>query len=139
MVSYLISFEDLPDELTPEELRVFSNPVRRQPIILSQLAGGQSTPILEAILDLYESEVLNLMAIKQETINRLVEAVGREKILATFRKEDLLATFRKEDLVAALSKEDLLAALNKEDVLRQLLAELGPDQLRQMIDQISRN
>jgi len=71
-----------------------------------------------------------IMALKPETIKRYVEALGREKILATFTKEDHLAALRKEDLFAALSQEE---------VLQHFLAKLGPEQLRQMIDQMSRN
>ncbi|GEM_PF-2117451 len=148
MVSYVIAFEDLPDKLTIEELKAFSNPAQRQSIILSELERGQSSPTLDAILELYESEVFKFMAIKQETLNRFVETFGTEKILSLFRKEDILAklhkedhlaALRKEDLLAALGKEDLLAALSKEDMLRQILVEYGPSQLHQMIDQISGN
>jgi hypothetical protein len=122
MESRLICFSELPDEQTPEELRAFSNPARRQPIILSELEGRKLTPLLEAILELYESEVFKIMAVKQETIKRYIEALGRENFFAFFNKEDHLA---------ALGKE-------KEEVLKYFLAELGPDQLKQMIDQISR-
>lgn len=129
MESRLICFGSLSDEMTPEELRAFSNPTRRQPIIKAELERGKMTPLLEAIFELYESKVYKIMAIKQETIQRCVEALGREKFLAIFNKEDHLA---------ALRKEDLLAALSKEDVLQYLLDEFEPDQLRQMIDQMSR-
>jgi hypothetical protein len=130
MLSYVIAFGDPTDELMPEELRVFSNPARRESIILSQLNRGQSSQLLQVILELYESEVLKLMTVKPETIERFIQTLGREKILSTFRKEDLLAALREEDLLAAFSKEKLL---------RQMIAELGPDQLRKMIDEISRN
>lgn len=139
LLSYVIAFGDPPDESMPEELRVFSNPARRQSIILSQLRREQPTQLLQVILDLYESEVLKLMTVKPETIERFIQTLGREKILSTFRKEDLLAALHKEDLLAALREEDLLAAFSKEKLLRQMLAELGPDQLRKMIDEISRN
>ncbi len=166
MVSYLIVFEDLPDEVVPEELQTFSNSMRRQTVILSELARERSSPILEAIFELYESEVLKLMAIKQETIERFVKNLGQEKILATLQKEDILKTLSKEDFLAALSKEDflaalskedflaalskedflaalskeeLLAALSKEDMFNKLLVELGAEQLRKMIDQSGRN
>jgi hypothetical protein len=59
------------------------------------------------------------MALKQETIRRYVEAVGPEKFIAVIDKQDFLAT------------------LSKEDVLQYLLAKLDPEQLKQMIDQIS--
>jgi len=149
MESRLICFKDLPDELTPEELQAFSNPARRQPIILSELERGKLTPLLEAILELYESEVFKIMALKQETIKRYVKALGPEKftavinkryLLAALQKEDHLAALSKEDLVAALSKEDLLAALGKEkeEVLQYLLPGIPPDQLIHVIDQIRR-
>lgn len=157
MESRLICFGALPDEATPEELRAFSNPARRRPIIMSELERGKWTPLLEAIFELYESEVFKIMAMKQETIQRYVEALGREKFFAVFnkqdhlaalskedllaalRKEDLLAALSKEDHLAALSKEDLLVALSKEDVLQYFLAELGPDQLQGLIAKISGN
>ena len=69
------------------------------------------------------------MALKQETIQRCVVAVGREKFLAIFNKQDHLAALRKEDHLAALSQEDMLEAL---------LAKLGPSQLQQLIVERSR-
>ena len=126
----MIAFGDPPDESMPEELRVFSNPAHRQSIILSQLSSGQSNPLLQAILELYESEVFKLMSVKPEMLERFVQAFGKEKILSTFRKEDILAT---------LNKEDLLAALSNDDMLNKLLVNLGPDQLYKKIEQASRN
>ena len=129
MVSYVIAFDDLPDKLTIEELKAFSNPARRQALILSELERGQSSPMLDAIFELYESEVFKLMTVREETLNRFIATIGREKIAALLHKEDHLA---------ALRKEDLLAALSKEDMLRQILVEIEPSHLHQMIDQISR-
>jgi hypothetical protein len=60
------------------------------------------------------------MTVREETLNRFIETIGREKI------------------VALLRKEDLLAALSKEDMQRQLLAEYGLGQLHQMMDEFSR-
>lgn len=160
MVSHLISFDELPDEVTPEELQAFSNPARRQPIILSQLASGRPSPILEAIFELYESEVQKMIDIKEETLVRLLKGVNQEKLIAAisktveqdkllsaFNKEDmlkqLLSAFNKEEmlkqLLASFSKEDVIAALGDGDVLRSLQAKLGPDQLRKMLDQINGN
>jgi len=148
MVTYLIPFNGLPDELTPEELRAFSNPTRRQPIILSELNRGRVSPLFEALIELYESEVSKIMAVKQETLNRFIEALGRDKILTLFRKEehmavlqkeDLLAALSKEDHLAALSKEDLLAALSDDDMLKRLLAKFGADRLSKMFDQARPN
>jgi hypothetical protein len=144
MESRLICFGALPDEVTPDELRAFSNPARRQSIILSELERGKLTPLLEAIVELYESEVFRIMAVKQETIKRYIEALGPEKFLAVLKKEDIVATLRKEDHLAALSKEDLVAALSKEDllaalgkekeeVLQYLLPGIPPDQLQRLL------
>ena len=139
MESRLICFSELPDEQTPEELRAFSNPARRQPIIKSELARGKMTPLLEAIFELYESEVYKIMAIKQETIQRCVEALGPEKFLAVIDKQKLLAALSKEDHLAALSKEDHWAALSKEDILSgELFARFSPSQLQQLLVNISR-
>lgn len=85
MVSYLISFVDLPDEVTPEELQAFSNPARRQPIILLQLESGQSSPILEAIFDLYESEVQTMIDLKEETLVKIIKGVDQEKLIAAIK------------------------------------------------------
>jgi hypothetical protein len=123
MVSYLIVFEDLPDEVVPEELQAFSNPGRRQPLILSQLASGQSNPILEAIWDLYESEVHKMITLKEEALDRLLKGVEQEKLIAAITR--------------TVGQEKLLAAFNKEEVLRQMLGELGHDQLLKMIDQLN--
>ena len=139
MVTYLIPFNGLPDELTPEELRAFSNPARRQPIILSELTRGQTSPLFEALIELYESEVFKIMAVKQETINRYVEALGPEKFSAALSKEHHLAALSKEDHLAALSKEDLLAALSDDDMLKRLLAKFGAERLSKMFDQARPN
>jgi hypothetical protein len=121
MESRLICFSDLPDEETPEELRAFSNPARRQPIIKAELERGKMTLLLEAIFELYESEVYKIMAIKQDTIQRCVEALGAEKFLAVIDKQKLLA---------ALSPEDILS--------EELLDRLNPSQLQQLLVKISR-
>lgn len=157
MVTYLIPFNGLPDELTPEELRAFSNPVRRQPIILSEINRGQVSPLFDALIDLYQSEVFKIMAIKQETLDRFVETVGRDKVMALFSKEeymaalskgdhlaalskgDLLAALSKEDHLAALSKEDLVAALSDDDMLKRLLAKFGTERLSKMLEQARPN
>lgn len=121
MESRLICFSELPDEKTPAELRLFSNPRRRQPIIMSELERGKMTPLLEAIFALYESEVYKIMAIQQDTIQRCVEALGPEKFLAVIDKQKLLA---------ALSPEDILS--------EELLDRLNPSQLQQLLAKINR-
>ncbi len=147
MVSYLIVFEDLPDEVTPEELQAFSNPASRQKVILAELAKGRSTPILEAILELYESEVQKMIDIKEETLVRLLKGVNQEKLIAaiskTVEQDKLLSAFNKEDmlkqLLASFSKEDMIAAFGEGDVMKLLQAKLGSDELRKMLDQINGN
>lgn len=71
-----------------------------------------------------------MINVRPEFIDRVIETLGHEK---------LLAHFRKEDIIASLSKEDLMANLSKEEILRQLLAELGPEQLHKLIDKLGQN
>jgi len=166
VLSHIIVFGDPADAEIPKELQIFSNPSRRQPIIVNELQRGEASPLLEAVLDLYESEVLKLMAIRQETIGRIIETFGREKILSYFRPEDVVTVFRKEDILASLKPEDILASLKPEDILaslkpedilaslkpedilaslkqeemlKRLVAELGRDRLQKMIDEAGKN
>lgn len=72
------------------------------------------------------------MALTAETVVKMyIKALGAEKVLS-------LCHFTREEILASLIKKDVFAVLGKEDVLQHLLDELGPDQLHQMIDQISR-
>jgi len=139
MLSYVIAFENPQDEGMPEELQAFSNPARRQPIILNELRREQNSQLLKAFFDLYESEVYKLMTLRQETIDRMIEAVGREKFLAAFRKEEFLAALSKEDHLAALRKEDHLAALSNEDMVQWLLAKVGSEQLSKIFNPAKSN
>jgi hypothetical protein len=131
--SYLISIEDLPDELAPEELQIFSNPARRQRVFLSCLGKGTKKPIMDTLIDLYESEVIKLMAplnIRPESMPKFIKALGKEKVIAALSKEDILA---------ALSQDDVIAAMGEEETLKALLAKLGRKRLHKMIDQINSN
>ncbi len=132
-VSYLISIEDLPDELAPEELQVFSNPQRRQQVFVLCFGRREKKPILDTMFDLYESEVNKLMAlydIKPKSMRKYIEAMGREKVIAALRKDELLA---------ALSQEDVIAAMGEEELLKSLLTKLGRKRLQKLLDQIGRN
>lgn len=159
MVSYVISISELPDEIAPEELLAFSDPIRRTRTFLACLDDEEKRPIVETITDLYESEVLKIMVqlnVKPESMDKFIDALGREKIIAALgRKEEMmekmLEAVGREKVIAALGRkeevmdemletlghEKILAAFGKEELLRQLLAEFGPEQLHKMIDQIS--
>ncbi len=132
-LSYLIAIEDLPDELAPEELQVFSNPVRRQRVFLSCLGKGAKKTIMDTLIDLYESAVIKLMAplnIRPESMPKFIKALGKEKVIAALSKKDILA---------ALSQDDVIAAMGEKETLKALLAKLGRKRLHKMIDQINRN
>jgi len=97
---------------------------------------------MDAMLDLYESEVKKLMAlynIKQKSMRQYVEALGKEKVIAAIRKDEHLAALSKKDLLTALRQEDVIAAMGEEKVLKSLLAKLGRERMQKLIDQISRN
>ena len=132
--TYLISIEDLPDEMVPEELKVFSNPQRRRQVFLSCLGKKEKQAIMDALSDLYESEVSKLMGFydaKPSTVRKYVKAIGKERVAAALSKEDHLA---------ALSEKDLIAALRgKEHILKALLADLKPEQRQKLLLQSSRN
>jgi hypothetical protein len=134
MVSYLIVFNELPDEITPEELQAFSNPKRRQRLILSQLANRQSSPLLEAVLELYESEVQKMINIKEDTLERLLKGVDQDRLIAAFTK-----AIEPEKFLAALKKEDMIAALGEKEILKSLREKLGPEKFQLLIDQVNRN
>jgi hypothetical protein len=147
-VSYVISIEDLPDELIPEELQVFSNPDRRMRTLLSCLGDAEKVPIIEAIYQLYESEVKQIMTTEALT-KKLVRMAGTKRIAAALGKQELLKVLSKEDLLKALSKKDILAALSRKDIidavmeneqlLKSLLKKLDREQLRKMLEGNGRN
>ena len=159
--SYIISIEDLPDELAPEELQVFSNSARRQKIFLSCYGKTRKEPIIDALVDLYESEVIKLMTplnVRPESMPKFIKALGKEKVIAALikdkelpaqRKKQLLAALSKKQLLAALSKKELLAALTEDDMisalggkeylLKSFLASYKPEQLQKLLAQPHRN
>ncbi len=80
---------------------------------------------MDTMFDLYENEVNKLMAlydIKQKSMRKYIEAMGKEKV------------------IAALSKEDMIAALGgKERLLKLLLADMNPEQRQKILAQFNRN
>lgn len=77
------------------------------------------------------------MELQDETlVNRFIEIFGEERFI-----EALIRTMP-ERVLAVFSKEEILSALiakQREEILEFLLDELGPDQLRKMIDEFSSN
>jgi hypothetical protein len=156
-VSYVISIEDSPDELLPEELQAFSNPERRKRVLLAALKKGGQSPIVEAIFNLYKSEVEQIMT-REALAQKLVKIVGENKILALLDKQKVMKSLNKEDHLRALNKEDHLRALDKEDHLRALgeegllaalsrneqllktaMTKLKPEKRRKIFNAVSRN
>lgn len=69
-------------------------------------------------------------------VNRFIEIFGPERFI-----ESLIRTMP-ERVLAVFSKEEILSALiakQREEIFKFLLDELGPDQLRKMIDEFSSN
>jgi hypothetical protein len=89
---------------------------------------------MDTLIDLYESEVIKLMAplnIRPESMPKFIKALGREKVIAALSKKELLA---------ALSKEDMITALGgKERLLKLLLADMNPEQRQKILAQFNRN
>jgi len=131
---YLIFIEDLPDELVPEELQIFSNPKRRERVFLSSFGKKTKRPLMDAMKELYESEVLKLMALynfEPSFVRKVVKTIGKKKLSAAFSKEDHLAALNKKDIIAALG--------GKERLLKALIADLSLEQRQKLLLQSSRN
>lgn len=151
LVSFLISIEDVPDELVPEELLVFSNRERRKRVFSACVNQPEKQPLVDAITDLYQKEVIEMMNrinVHEEFMPQVIDALGRKRVLAALSKEELMASLSKEELMASLSKEehmaalsedDLLAALQmKEPLLKALLAKMEPERLHKLIAEVGR-
>ncbi len=132
MISYVIAFGDLPDELLPEELRAFTNQTRRQHLFLSCLGKQEKSPIVEAIVDLYESEVRNIMLnIREESLRNILSVVEEKRIISALGEEKIIAALSEEKIIAAL--------LKNEHLLKALLAELDVEQLQKMLEEKKHN
>jgi len=98
---------------------------------------------MDALTDLFESEVFRLMALynyPQSKVKKFVKALGKEKVAAALSKEDHMAALSKKDLIAALNEKDIIAAIRgKERILKTLLADLTPEQRKKLLEQRSRN
>jgi len=105
---------------------------------------------VETIFDLYESEVKKIMLnIREESLRNILSAVGAKRIVAALGDEETISTLGEEKIISALGEEKIISALGKqkiiaalggsENLLKELLATLTPEQLRQMIEETSRN
>ncbi len=139
--AYIISFINIPDELLPEELRAFADPVRRQQTFIACLGNKEKAPLVETIFDLYESEVIKIMLnIREESLKNILLAVGEEKILAALDKQKIQAALSKEDHLAAIDRDDMInALLRDESFLKALLARIKPEQLQSMLKEEKQN
>ncbi len=137
----VISFTDLPDELLPEELRAFSDPLRRQQTFLSCLGKREKAPIVQTIFDLYEREVKKFMLdIREETLRNVLSVVDPKRIIAALGDEMVIAALGEEKVISALGDDKIIAALLKNKPLLQLLlAKLDTEQLRKTLEEKSHN
>jgi len=89
---------------------------------------------MDALNDLFESEVFKLMALynyPQAKVKKFVQALGKEKVAAALSTDDLLA---------ALSEKDRIAALRgKQRIVEALLADLKPEQRQKLLLRSSRH
>ena len=160
LASFLISIEDVPDELVPEELQIFSNAARRKRVFFDCYDNPNKSSLLDALTDLYEKEVLKLMVtlnFRDETMPKVIDALGRERVIAALSKEERISSLSKEELMSSLSKEELMSSLSKEEhmaalndddlltalqkkeqLLKTLLARLEPERLRKLISEVGR-
>jgi len=122
-VSYVIVLKEVPDELLPEELQAFSTRERRLRIVLAALQKREKPPILEAMFNLYESEVDQIMMTREAMAKKLVKIAGPTKVSAALDKKYHLQALDKKDLMQALDKKDHMQALDKKDHLRALSQE----------------
>jgi len=121
MVAYVIAFGDLSDEMLPEELQAFTNRDRRRQLLLSSLGNKKKSPIVETILDLFESEVKNIMLnIREKSLKNILSAVGDKKIVSTLGAKRVVSALGKEKFISALGEEKVISALGKEKVISAL-------------------
>ena len=132
MVAYVISFIDLPDELLPEELRAFSDPIRRQQTLLACLGKKEKAPIVETILDLYESEVKKIMLnIREKSLRNILSVVETEKIISALGEKKIIAALGDEKIIAEL--------LRNKKLLKLLLTKVDKNQLQKMLEKKNRH
>jgi hypothetical protein len=129
-VSYVIVLKDVPDELLPEELQVFSSRERRMRILLAALQKNRKSPLLEAMFNLYESEVDQLMT-REALAKKLVKIAGPKRVAAVLDKKYHLQALSQDDIIAAV--------LRNKRLLKTLEAKLKLEQKRQTAHASSRN
>jgi len=115
-VTYVIVLKEVPDEL-----QAFSTRERRLRIVLAALQKREKPSILEAMFNLYESEVNQLMMTKEAMAQKLVKITGPTKVAAALDKKYLMQALDKKDHLRALDKKDLLQALGEEELLAAVL------------------
>jgi len=131
-VARIISFTDLPDKLVPEELRVFCDPGRRRETFLSCYRDKDKEPIVEAMFDLYESEVTKTMLnITEESLKNILEGVGEERIIPLLDEKKVISTLGEDRIIALLG--------GTENLTKKLLARMKPEQRRQVIEENGNN
>jgi hypothetical protein len=159
MVAHVIAFGNLPDEMLPEELQAFTNRDRRRQLLLSSLGNKKKSSIVETILDLFESEVKNIMLnIREKSLKNILSAVGDKKIVSTLGAKRVVSALGKEKFISALGEEKVISALGEEKIfsalgnkkiiaslmknkqlLQALLAQLDAEQLRDVLAKKERN
>jgi hypothetical protein len=124
MPACVISFTDAPDESIPEELQAFSDPVRRKRIFLSSLGDTEKAPLVETILDLYESEVKKIMLnMRNESLKNILSFVGEKKIISALGEERVISALGEKKILAALGDKKIISAiLGNKQLLKSLLA-----------------
>ncbi len=139
--SYLLDLSELPETLPREELQIFTNRARREKIFILRMDDPKKQALVDAMNDLYKSEVKKLMVYldaKQKKVKRYVDIIGRKRVAAALPKEELLAALSKKDLLSALSAKDIIAVKGDKEALSVLLAKMGRERLLKTLDQISR-
>ncbi len=66
-----------------------------------------------------------MITLKEETLDKLIKGLDQDKLIAALHR--------------TMGRDKLLAAFSKEEILRQMLGELGHEQLLKMIDQLNGN
>ncbi len=139
--SYLLDLSELPEALTPEELQIFTNRARREKVFLLRMDDPKKQALVDAMNDLYQSEVKKLMVYldaKQKKVKRYVDIIGRKRVAAALPKEEHLAALSKKDLLSALSKKDIVAAMGDDETLRLVYTKMGRERFLKKVEEISR-
>lgn len=135
VTAYVICYADLPEQLVPEELQAFTSSARREKVFLSALGRREKNPLVETIVDLYESEVKKIMLnIREESLKNILEAVGLPKIVSVLGAERVISLLGEDRFISALGEEKVISALGEEKVISALgeekvISALGEDRI----------